>query len=60
VGRGSDSINDSAVIGGQPGETSLTIGADGLPIFVYFDGSISALRAVHCSDLSCEPYLRRR
>jgi len=53
-------INDNAVISGSPRETSLTIGADGLPVFVYFSASNGTVRAVHCSNLSCEPYLRRR
>ncbi len=53
-------LNDRAVIGGAPRHTSLTIGADGLPIFVYYDDSGGDLKLVHCSDQSCQPYLRRR
>jgi len=54
------SLNDQAVAGGGPRHTSLTIGADGLPIFVYYDESAGDLKLVHCSDQSCQPYLRRR
>ena len=53
-------LNDSAVSSGGPRHTSLTIGADGLPIFAYYDNSQGDLKVVHCSDLSCQPYLRRR
>jgi len=53
-------LNDSVVINSAPRYTSLTIGADGLPIIVYYDGSSGDLVADHCSDLSCAPYLRRR
>ncbi len=54
------SLNDSAVKTGAPRESSLTIGADGLPIFAYYDDNAAELRVVHCSDLTCQPHLRRR
>lgn len=53
-------INDGMVRTGSPRETSLTIGADGLPIMAYHASSGDDLRVVHCSDYSCQPYLRRR
>jgi hypothetical protein len=53
-------LNDSAVSSGGPRHTSLTIGADNLPIFAYYDDSGGDLKVVHCSDQSCQPYLRRR
>lgn len=52
--------SSSAVVGGSPRHTSITIGADGLPVFAYYDDNGGDLKAVHCSDLSCQPYLRRR
>ncbi len=53
-------LNDRAWVGGGPRHTSLTIGADGLPIFAYYDGNGGDLETTHCSNLSCQPYLRRR
>lgn len=53
-------VGSSAVVSGSPQHTSVTIGADGLPVFAYYDDSGSDLKAVHCSDLYCQPYLRRR
>lgn len=53
-------VNSSAVSSGGPRHTSLTIGADGLPVFAYYDDNGGDLKVVHCSDQSCQPYLRRR
>lgn len=52
--------NDSAVKNGQPRDMSLTIGADGLPILAYRATTGGDLRVLHCSEISCQPYLRRR
>ena len=52
-------INDQIIID-QVEDTVITIGADGLPILAYHEYSNDELRVVHCSDLSCEPYHRRR
>jgi hypothetical protein len=40
--------------------TSITIGADGLPIIAYFDQTAEALKVAHCANAFCAPYFRRR
>jgi len=40
--------------------TSITIGADGLPIITYYDATAGALKVAHCSNDFCTPYFRRR
>jgi len=43
------------------GDTSVTIGADGLPLIRYRDPSApGVLKVAHCSNVFCVPYLRRR
>ena len=37
----------------QP-EASLAVGSDGLPILVYYDGQVSALKFDRCNDMTCE------
>jgi hypothetical protein len=34
-------------------DTSVTIGADGLPIIAYHDGINNDLKAAHCEDITC-------
>jgi hypothetical protein len=41
-------------------ESSITIGTDGLPLISYFDVTMGALKAMHCSNPFCLPYYRRR
>jgi predicted regulator of Ras-like GTPase activity (Roadblock/LC7/MglB family) len=38
------------VVGGY---SSITIGADGLPVISYFDDTADALKVAHCSNASC-------
>jgi hypothetical protein len=40
--------------------TSITIGADGLPIISYFDYTKGNLKVLHCSNPFCVPYFKRR
>ncbi len=40
--------------------TSITIGADGLPIISYRDQTASSLKVAHCSNVFCTPFFRRR
>ena len=35
--------------------SSITIGADGLPVISYHDATTGSLRVVHCGDASCTP-----
>jgi hypothetical protein len=38
---------------------SLTIGADGLPVIAYYDGTNGHLKVAKCSNVFCAPYFRR-
>jgi hypothetical protein len=40
--------------------SSVTIGADGLPLITYYDATNSDLKVFHCSNALCAPYFRRR
>jgi hypothetical protein len=40
--------------------TSITIGADGLPIISYLDKPEGSLKVAHCANVFCTPYFRRR
>ena len=40
--------------------TSITIGADGLPFVSYRDVGGSQVKGLHCPNVFCVPYLRRR
>lgn len=41
--------------------TSITIGADGLPIVSYYQyGGSGSLKVAHCGSVYCVPYFRRR
>ncbi|HEX9891546.1 MAG TPA: hypothetical protein VGB28_05745, partial [Actinomycetota bacterium] len=40
--------------------TSVMLGSDGLPVVVYYEGPTDTLRLVHCSNVLCTPYFRRR
>ena len=45
--------------GGSP-SIALTMGADGLPLAAYYDPTGDALHVVHCSNVFCAPFFRRR
>jgi len=40
--------------------TSITIGSDGLPFVSYRDVDGSQVKGLHCANVFCVPYLRRR
>ena len=41
--------------------TSITIGADGLPLISSFEGGdVDNLKVLHCANTFCVPYFRRR
>jgi hypothetical protein len=40
--------------------SSVTIGADGLPLISFYDSGQHDLRVVHCANLRCAPFFRRR
>ena len=41
-------------------DTSVTIGADGLALIIYFDVGNNDLKVAHCANPFCTPYFRRR
>ncbi len=52
---------DVDTAGGLVGQhTSITIGADGLPLIVYHDVTSRNLKAAHCSNPRCTPNVRAR
>lgn len=54
-------VTTLASSGGSVGMySSVTIGADGLPLISYYDKTNGDLRAAHCADAFCVNYLRRR
>ena len=40
-------------VGNVGDHTSITIGADGLPIISYYDGGNQNLKVAHCDDIAC-------
>ncbi len=40
--------------------TSITIGADGLPVIAYAGGGNYDLKVAHCANAFCTPFFRRR
>lgn len=40
--------------------TSVTLGADGLPLIAYYDTTNTGLKVTHCANVFCSPYFRRR
>lgn len=54
-------VTTLASSGGSVGMySSVTIGADGLPLISYYDATNDDLRAAHCADAFCVQYFRRR
>jgi len=54
-----------AVVDDDPTNTigeysSITIGADDLPIIAYHDFTAHILKVAHCADVFCTPFFRRR
>jgi hypothetical protein len=46
---------------GQVGwNTSITVGSDGLPFVSYRDVDGNRVKGLHCPNVFCVPYLRRR
>jgi hypothetical protein len=50
-------VLDAANVGSY---ASITIGVDGMPLIAYQDASFGSVKAVHCSNVRCEPFVRRR
>jgi Collagen triple helix repeat (20 copies) len=48
-------LDPSALFG-----TSDAVGVDGLPLVTYYDEATGELDVVHCSNVFCTPYFRRR
>ncbi|MBK7473185.1 MAG: hypothetical protein IPI73_23720 [Betaproteobacteria bacterium] len=40
--------------------TSITTGADGLPVISYYDASNGDMKVAKCGNAFCSPYFRRR
>ena len=40
--------------------TSITLGADGLPVISYYDSTNGDLKVAKCASAFCTPYFRRR
>ena len=40
--------------------TSITLGADGLPVISYFDNTNGDLKVAKCTSATCVPFVRRR
>jgi hypothetical protein len=53
----STTVDSSGTVGWY---TSLTIGADGLPLVSYRDVTGTAVKVAHCPNVFCVGYLRRR
>lgn len=54
-------VVDSGGSGGDVGQyTSVTIGADGLPLISYYDVTNGNLKVAHCPNTFCVPFQRRR
>jgi len=50
---GTDAITSVDTGGGVGADTSITIGADGLPIISYRDGTNQSLKVFHCANVTC-------
>jgi hypothetical protein len=48
------------IVGDVGVDSSITIGADGLPLVAYRDSTNGDLKVAHCTNTFCVPYLRRR
>ena len=40
--------------------SSITLGADGLPVISYYDSTNSDLKVAKCTSATCVPFVRRR
>ncbi len=58
TGASTLSTVDSAGLVGE--YTSITLGADGLPVISYYDAGNSDLKVVKCTSATCVPFVRRR
>ena len=49
-----DNLGDTS----YAGVASVTIGTDGMPIIAYYDGNLTDIKVMHCSNNFCLPYTR--
>jgi hypothetical protein len=59
-GNTATTVDTGGASGNVGKDTSLSIGADGLPVVSYSDLIHGDLKVLHCSNPFCVPYFRRR
>ena len=57
---GASTITTVDSVGNVGSHTSITLGADGLPVISYYDITNGDLKVAKCTSASCVPFVRRR
>ena len=58
---GASAVSTLDSVGNNVGQfTSITLGADGLPVISYYDITNGDLKVAKCTSASCVPFVRRR